>query len=468
MRGPLSFLLGAVALAVVGWGLLVPPFQVPDEGGHFGYVQSLAENGERPPQGSRRVPPHSTEQRVAEEVARSVRIVGDPDRKPPWNESADRLWDSATPGLEGERRRDIRRGAQGGHPPTYYAYELPAYELASRSDLFGRLQLMRLWSSALMLVTCAGAWLLIGELAGRDRLLQVAGAACVGLQPMSTFVSSGVNPDALLFAVTSIALWLGVRVLARGPDRGTVAGLVALTAAAGFVKAAGLALVIPTLFALGVAARRRGSSGLRLGLLGVVAGAMAIAADAAFGRGVGDRAPIELGFEGLRGFASYAWQFYLPRLPFQHPVDRLGDASAWNVWFKGAWASFGFGEVTFPNGVYVLLALVTAAVGAGAVVALRRRLVDPGAAPLVFLGLFAAGLVAGAHWVEFWSLERDGVLTAQGRYLLPLMPIAGVAVAFALKLVPARLRSAGAGAVLAGMVALQLFSMAAVAGRFYA
>ena len=466
--GPLRPLLAAVALAVVAWSLLVPALQVPDEGGHFAYVQSLAENGEHPagvPAGRLR---HSTEQRVAENLARTERIAGAPDRKPPWGESTQRLWDRAAPRLEGERRTDSPGAAQAGHPPGYYLYAALPYWAASGGELFDRLHLMRLWSGALMLVTCAGAWLLIGELVGRDRLLQLAGAACVGLQPMATFVSSGVNPDAALFAATSIALWLGVRVLRRGPTHGTVAALLAVTAAAGFVKAAGLALVVPTLFALVVSARRRGSSGLLFGLLGAAAGAVALVASSELGRGLGDRAPIEAGLTELRGFASYVWQFYLPRAPFQHSVEGLGDASAWNVWFKGAWASFGSGEVTFPDGVHVLLAVVTVAVFGAACVALARRAVAPGAAPLVFLALFVTGLLLGAHWVEFWSLERGEGLTAQGRYLMPLMPLAGAAVAIALSLVRGRGRALGAAAVLAGMVALQLFSMAAVAGRFYA
>jgi hypothetical protein len=468
VRGALTPLLGAVALAVVAWALVVPPFQVPDEGGHFGYVQSLAEEGERPREAPPGAPRGSTEQRVAAQVARSARVAGNFYAKPPWGEDAERLWEEeAAPRLEGERRRDSRGGNQGGHPPGYYAYEALPYWIASGGDAFDRLYLMRLWSGLLALVTVAGAWLLIGELAGRDRLLQLAGAACVGLQPMVVFVSAGVNPDAALLALTSLGLWLGVRVLRRGPTRATVAGLVAVTAAAGFVKAAGLALVIPALFALVVAARRRGARvRLGLGLAGTAAGAVAVVATSALGRDLGERTPVDAGLTELRAFASYLWQFYLPRVSFQRPVEGLGQDPLWDVWLKGSWA--GFGSVGFPDAGYVIAAVVTVAVLLAACAALVRRAAAPGAAPLAFLGLFVAGLVLGAHWVEFWSLERGEGVTAQGRYLLPLMPVAGAAVAFGLCLLRGRGRAIGAAAVLAGMVALQLFALGVVAGRFYA
>jgi hypothetical protein len=47
--GRVCFLIALVNAAV--WGVVVPPFQVPDEISHFGYAQYLAETGKPPPQG---------------------------------------------------------------------------------------------------------------------------------------------------------------------------------------------------------------------------------------------------------------------------------------------------------------------------------------------------------------------------------------------------------------------------------
>ena len=46
--GRVCFALALVNAAI--WGIVVPPFQVPDEIAHFGYAQYLAETGEPPPQ----------------------------------------------------------------------------------------------------------------------------------------------------------------------------------------------------------------------------------------------------------------------------------------------------------------------------------------------------------------------------------------------------------------------------------
>jgi hypothetical protein len=48
--GRICFVLAFVNAAI--WGVVVPPFQVPDEIAHFAYVQYLAERGKPPPQGA--------------------------------------------------------------------------------------------------------------------------------------------------------------------------------------------------------------------------------------------------------------------------------------------------------------------------------------------------------------------------------------------------------------------------------
>jgi hypothetical protein len=85
-----------------------------------------------------------------------------------------------------------------------------------------------------------------------------------------------------------------------------------------------------------------------------------------------------------------------------------------------------------------------------------------------FFAVVALGLLGGLHWTEYRLLVAVGGPFSQGRYLLPLVPLAGLAAAAALTLVPRRGRSAALAAGLGGLLAVQALSLAVVIGRFYA
>ena len=483
-RPPTSLLclLGAIWLLGAGWALIVPPWQSPDENSHFGYAQQVAERFELPGDSSR--PPFSTEQVLAQARSNADQTAARRAAKPEWSEVAYHRWHTADEMLPDSARRD-----GGGpnpastNPPLYYLYEAPAYAAASGGDVFDRLYLMRWWSMLLLLVTATGAWLLAGELFARDRLLQLVAAALVGLQPMATFISASVNPDALLWALWSIALWLGVRLIKHGLSAPDAIGLLGAVGLGVATKATGYALVPAALIALAVAsARTTPLRGRRTAVLVTVGALLAFAVPAggwlvtarALDRpavnqvATGDRpAPTLTSFD-VRTLGSYLWQFYLPRLPFQREFGALPERPVFDVWLKGGWAAFGWLEVTFPQWMYVLLAALTVAILAGTVTAVARAWRRIDAWVVAFFGLAALALLAGLHWTEFRTLEGGIGPFNQGRYLLPLLSLMGCAAAAALSTVPARLRGTVAGAFVGSLVALQLASLAIVGARFYA
>ena len=65
----------------------------------------------------------------------------------------------------------------------------------------------------------------------------------VGLQPMESFISSSVNPDAMVFACWALAFWIGVRILNRGLTLGWGVAFLAVVGAAILAKATSYALV---------------------------------------------------------------------------------------------------------------------------------------------------------------------------------------------------------------------------------
>jgi 4-amino-4-deoxy-L-arabinose transferase-like glycosyltransferase len=479
---PLGALLAAVAMLGVCWALLLPAWQAPDENYHFGYAQLLAERFQLPGEANR--PGLSTEQFLAQDWSNSDQTAAVPATKPEWSEQAYERWRADQQRL-GDAAREDGTGPNPAstNPPLYYLYETPAYLAAKGGDIFDRLYLMRLWSVVLLLVTTCGAWLLAGELFGRERPLQLAAAGIAGLQPMVTFISSSVTPDALVLALWTLCFWLGVRILKRGLGAPEAVALMLVVGLGVVTKATSYALLPAALLVLTVGAVRLGREQRRLAVTLAALGLAAFVAPAGgwiatahildrpavnqVGTAPGHPSPT-LTTVNVRELGSYVWQFYLPKLPFQKRVDGMPDKPAYNVWLKGGWARFGWLEIGFPSVVYLLLSAFTLAVFAGAAVALGRawRRIDWAVA--AFFAVAAGALLAGLHWTEFRTLVGGTGPFNQGRYLLPLIGIMGAATAAAVSALPARWRMSAVAAVLGGLVVLQVFSLALIAGRFYA
>jgi 4-amino-4-deoxy-L-arabinose transferase-like glycosyltransferase len=352
------------------------------------------------------------------------------------------------------------------------------YRLASGGDLFARITAMRIGSVVFLLVTVAATWLLAGTVFGPRRDLQLAAAAVPALLPMLGFISASVSPDSLLYALWTVGLWLGARVL-RG--RGGPFELVALVAVAGLAvatKATSYALAVPVAFVIGVSLwrlryRRRLVAGIAaagLATLVLTAGAWFLVAshsDRPAAAQLSDALHVPNG-ASLSGAASYMWQFYLPRLPFQQPfAGNEWPPPAYDLWIKYGWGAFGWLEVVWPEPVYWILGLLALAVAvvAGAVLVRSRARVDR--TLFAFFAIAALALMIGLHWNEYKLAQERGVLINQGRYLFPLIGLAGVTTATALTALPPRSRGAVLGVLVGGLAVLDLFAIALVATRFY-
>jgi len=468
---PLSALLAASLLVTVAWALLIPPFHAPDEDGHYAYAQSLAENLTRPPFHDPAVthgPQLSPSVRMAEAFARtgSFWLVERDSQRPFWDGYAQRRYEAALRAHPPPSDRVDTAEYQSTDPPLYHAWAAIAYRVASTPNVFSRLFAMRLWTAPLVLLTVLGAWLLAGELFGPDRTLQLVVAGCVGLQPMVTFMSSGVNPDAAALPASAFVLWLTVRVVRRKPSRRVLLALAASLVAAVLSKTVLISLLPAAAVALVVALRRfgrwprRGWAVVAPALIAAVVVGLAVVAAAS-----PDSLPP---VSKLGGFFNYLWSYYSPRSAWAPRVGGLPPHPFYRIWLRGAWGEFGSADVHFPSGVYKVLALVSVATFAGAVMALIRRRFAQDRAVLLVAGLAAAGLVLGLHVGDYAQVSRFGITVTLGRYLLPLLPIAGVAAAVALRNLPPRWRLHGGALVLSSMFALDLVALGLVARRFYA
>ncbi|HKG02189.1 MAG TPA: DUF2142 domain-containing protein [Conexibacter sp.] len=474
---PLVALLGAVLALGLVWALVVPPFQAPDEQSHFAYVQSLVSGPGLPG-----APGHlafSSEQLRAQDVSNSDQTAAQIQVKPTWSAAEWERWqrlDDGTPPLSRSDSGGPGNPA-GANPPLYYVYEAMPYALFAGGDFFSRVTAMRVASVLWLLLTVVGAWLLAGELFRRDRLLQLMSAGVAGLLPMVTFVSAQIGPDTMMYALWALALWLGVRIIRRGVTTGMAIALLGLTGLAIIVKATSYALVPATLLALGVGlwrARASRAQTVRLAVAALAALAIPVLAWFAIARLGGHAAAAQLtdasssGGTNLRELASYLWQYYLPQLPFMDQIDPTGGGvPAFQIFVKQSWGAFGWLEVRFPDALYTWFGALTAFVGLAGLARLATRLRSMDLAVAAFLAVAVMTLLAGLHWTDYHQWIAGGAFM-QGRYLFPLIPIAGAVTALAISWLHGRARAAAAGVVLGGLFALQLASLALVATRFYA
>jgi 4-amino-4-deoxy-L-arabinose transferase-like glycosyltransferase len=472
----LLFLLGATLLLGSGWALFLPPFQAPDETAHVAYVQSLAERGDLPGDATR--PLRSTEQELASGAANSDQTAQQLLVKPEWSPRQHEAWLRQGQALSSAARVDGGGpNPASSNPPLYYLWLLGPYEAASGGDFFARLSAMRLASVPLLLITVTATWLLAGTVFGPRRPQQLAAASLPALLPMVTFVSSSVTPDALLYALSGLVLWMGARVLVRKADIRDVVALCILAGLAVLTKATAYAL-LPAVAVAVVGGACRGRQARRVGLAAVVAVAafvLVVAPWYVVARATDRPATGQLVGAGpasnvdVRELGSYVWQYYLPRLPFQTRYAPLGEyPQSYETWFKRAVGAFGFLEIRWPPAIYAALLAAWLALILGAMVTLvrRRRTID--LLLLAFFAIAVISLLAGLHWSEYRIAESSGALFSQGRYLFPLLPLAGLVASAALTSLPLRWRPPALGALVGGLVVLQAFGIALVAVRFYA
>ncbi len=424
------------------WAVVTPPFQVPDEPAHFAYAQYVAEAG-RPPPPLPAVLPIPT----GENALLLAGLPFSTEGRPSWS-SVDERWVRRQ--LEQQPAPTASSAARGAatYPPLYYAYEAVPSSLASSLPALDRLYVMRVFSALLAGVTVASTFLFLRELLPGTPWAWTVGALVVGFQPVSAFISGGVNNDAMVYATGAVLLLLVARTFRLGltPRRGVAvgaaaaAGVLAKTTMVGLLPGAGLALLL--LWWRAAEGRRR------IAARGVLAAGatfgVAIAAWLAVDTLVFHR-PLAAATGGmvsgtldevttLGGQLSYLWQFFLPRLPFMEDFfPAYPDYGVWDVYIQGFVGRFGWFQFGFPMWVnhvgLAVLVLVAGLAGAELVrcrEALRRRWPELAAYATMLVGTL---LLVGVTGYRLRALA--GLNFEQPRYLFTLLPLYGAVVALA-------------------------------------
>jgi Predicted membrane protein (DUF2142) len=425
------------------WSIVTPPFQLPDETDHFAYVQQLVENGQLPTSSSET---YSTAETTALLDLNQFEVRLQPEDHTIFSQAEQQKLQSALALQASTPQRPTNAaGVATGEPPLYYAEQAAPYSLVGGTVL-ERLAIMRLLSALLGGITALFVFLFVREAVPGVAWAWTVGALAIALTPLLGFMSGGVNPDAQLFAVSAALFYCLARAFRRGftPRAALAIGGVA---GVGFVTKLNFIGLLPgvLLGLLVLALRARQSSSLRSAARSL-APALAGMAVPTFTVIVADllshRPPLgpalsrsvsHIGHHGtLLGEIGYIWQLYLPRIP---PMTRDFPTvfAPRQIWFDGYVGLYGWLDTTFAPWVYdvaLIPACLLAALCLRALLAtrvtLRRR-----ASELCVYAAIAAGLLLLLGITSYREFPEYSASYGEARYLLPLLPLLGAALALA-------------------------------------
>jgi 4-amino-4-deoxy-L-arabinose transferase-like glycosyltransferase len=479
---PLAALLAVAAIQVVAWVLVMPPFQGPDEEGHFAYVQHLAETGEPPERATGNGRAVSAEQDEAMKWANLRALRGVLGARPGWSQAEQQRWDEveASLGADASANGD-GPNAVAQNPPLYYALEAIPYHVSPGGSFFDRFYGVRLGSALIYLASIAVMWLIASELF-RPLWARTLATAMVALQPKLAMLGASVNADILLVFVWTLFIYLGLRIIRHGPTTRRLAGAGLAAAASLLTHGRGLA-ILPALLCLLVIAylrwRPSAREALRGGALCLGIALLGLLVLAVFTSGVSTTGGAVYGGEigrlsergvNLREFLSYLWQFYLPKLAFMQPS--IGpDYGFREVYIQTFYGDFASLEVQFPRFVtdLLLVGTVLLLIGLYTVAVTRLDAIRRSWPVIAFLVLTGLSMIALLHVTAYRSMlftPTDPLFT--GRYLLPLISLLAIAVTTVVMALPRRLAAVAMGGLVAVGVTLSLSGLGMAFVRFYA
>ncbi len=468
----------------VAWSLITPPFQVPDEQAHFAYVEQLVRGHSLPWSASQ-------EYALDEVQALESLQVGSVSFEPQHGTLASRAQQRTLEAqMQNAKARTPSATAAGGstgaagtaasEPPLYYAMEAIPYELGSGGSVLDQLALMRLLSAALAGLTALFAFLFLRELLPGSRYAWTVGGLGVAFMPGLAFISGAVNPEAMVCTVAAAIFYCLARGFRRGLTRGLGLALGALIAVGFLTKLNFLGLAPAAIVGLLVLAWRRlrthgaGDAlrvlapGLALGATPVVVYVVANTLSHHHTLGLSSGALAQTAKHSLLGEASYIWQLYLPRLPGMR-VDFADVMPLRDVWFNGLVGEYGFEDTFFPAWVVrvAILPVLAIAVLAARELVRRRAVLRARLAEIaVYLGLALGVMVlVGASSYLWFPAEAAGF--PEARYLLPLIPLFGLALALAVRGVGRRWGASVGALLVVLLVAHDIFSQLQEIARYY-
>ena len=407
-RTLLSIMVFVYCLLGFAYAVETPRWQTPDEPAHYNYVKYLAENHRFP-----------------------VLLMGDYPHE--------YLEEIKAAGFPPEMSIEAIR-YESHQPPLYYVLAAAIHRLTSPLGLDTQFLALRLFSVLLGATLLFVAYAIVREIFPDHHLLALTSTAVIATVPMHIAMSAAINNDTLAELILALVLWLGLKELKHGLPHRQLVVLGVLVASALLAKTTIYApVVISALAAIAVRARAQGWRTV-VGRLAIVFGLGVLLSCGWFMRNMLTYGALDP-FGWQRHDSIVAGQPTTADWIVQHGLLQTME-DFFVVSFRSFWAQFGWMGVLIDSRLYMLLALVSAAVTLGFVLWLLRIARNPALlsgfqrrALLLLLLLFI--LVAAAH--VSYNLK---FVQHQGRYLFPAVVPIGLAFALGLLEWPALLGQA--------------------------
>ena len=448
-RWHLLFGLLAISMLVKGllWTFAIPPFDAPDEPAHYSHAQLLALRGRLPTAGNL----DSTSPDVALMVSAILLSVtpGTPEARLYQERGGSGPVGPAEIAAAKTAQQPVSQTPSGSYSPVgYVLYAVPIRLFAPQgivAQLAGaRLVAVLLGTAAVLAVAWAGLE------AGLDARMATAAGVIAGYQPMWSQQTAVVTADAALFCFASLFFALMLRTLRR-PSRRLGVATAAVLALTLLSKPAGLfALPFAVIFFI-PAIRARGRERV-------------------------DALAVGFGLSLLAALPFVAWNRYRPAgvpptagrgtlVQYAHILRDAGFAYPRGL-IGQFWGDFGWLEQSLSPGVITGLRYVSliAVMFCGAALLKRGR----GRSGIVLGMAYFVACAAVAFGFDLLLWLNQGGLGVQGRYLLPALGGAAVAVVAALnRLLPRPAATVVGSLVAGGMVVLNFVSLATLSARFF-
>jgi hypothetical protein len=481
-RVPLAAWLCALVACVnaASWSLITPPFQVPDEQAHFAYVEQLARNARLPTSSTHEFAP---DELVALEDLEVGRVSLQPQNHTIASETGQRKLerDMARAAAANSPPDGGAAGVAASQPPLYYALATIPYAVGSGGGVLDQLALIRLMGALMCGITALFVFLFVRDaLPAVPRVWTVAGLGAA-FMPALASISGAVNPEAMLCAVSAAIFYCFARGFRRGLTPRLAVAIGVLTAIGLLTKLNFLGLLPGVAVGLAVLATRTSRALGPRAAARAAAPALAIAALPACVYVVANLLSHHraLGIAGgvfsvtvdnrsIPDELSYIWQLYLPRLPGMH-VDFADISPPRELWFDGLVGDYGYEDTFFPRWVDNLASIPALAIVGLAVRAVYAHGLTLGrrAGELVTYLTLAGGLMVLIGASSYLSFSSEAAAFPEPRYLLPLIPLFGIALALAAR-GAGRRWGTGVGALIVVLFfAHDLFSQLQVIARYY-